>query len=200
MPRRRLLSDDQLLDAALDVFVRKGYRATTIQDICQAARCHVGSIYHRFPNKETMAATLFLTVARDFEAELSERMEEADSTAAMVEAYLDALFAFMEESPRESRYYTLFRPEEFEDMPGLPETLRTELREVTERLATAWRELARRLAAECDGVTPDLVLAVVLDPALAYGRRWLEGQASEPPSSFAPRLKRATLRALGLAA
>jgi AcrR family transcriptional regulator len=198
MPRRRLLSDDQLLDAALDVFVRKGYRATTIQDICQAARCHVGSIYHRFPNKETMAATLFLTVARDFESELSERMERAQTTADMLEAYLDALLTFVEESPRESRYYTLFRPDEFESMPGLPAPLRDELRAVTGRLADAWRVLARRLTAECEGVTPDLAVAVALEPALAYGRRWLEGQASEPPSAFGPRLKRAVLRALGL--
>lgn len=200
MARRRLLSDDQLLSAALDVFVRKGYRATTIQDICQAARCHVGSIYHRFPNKETMAATLFLTVARDFEAELSDRMDGARSAGSMVEAYLDALFAFMEESPRESRYYTLFRPEEFDDMPGLPDALRADLRDVTGRLTGAWRKLSRRLSSECEGVTPDLALALVLDPALAYGRRWLEGQAAELPSSFAPRLKRAVLRALGLAA
>lgn len=198
MPRRRLLSDDQLLDAALDVFVRKGYRATTIQDICQAARCHVGSIYHRFPNKETMAATLFLTVARDFEAELSERMERAQGAAEMVEAYLDALLTFMEESPRESRYYTLFRPEDFENMPGLSEGVRDELRAVTGRLTETWRQLSRRLTAECEGVTPDLALVMALEPALAYGRRWLDGQASEPPSAFGPRLKRAVLRALGL--
>ncbi len=199
MPRRRLLSDDQLLDAALDVFVRKGYRATTIQDICQAARCHVGSIYHRFPNKESMAATLFLTVARDFEAELCERMAGARTAAEMVEAYLDALLVFMEESPRESKYYTLFRPEDLEAMPGLPDALRAEVHDVTSRLTETWRQLSRRLTAECEDVTPDLALVMVLEPALAYGRRWLEGQASESPSAFGPRLKRAVLRALGLA-
>ncbi len=42
-------------------------------------------------------------------------------------------------------------------------------------------------------------LVMVLEPALAYVRRWLEGQASESPSAFGPRLKRAVLRALGLA-
>ncbi len=155
-------------------------------------------MYHRFPNKETLAATLFAAVTHEFEADLSERLRDARDAAATVEAYIDALLAFIEESPQESRYYTLFRFEDFERMAGLPDGLRAELRELNGRLTSAWRDLAARVARERPEATPDLLMALVLDTAMGYGRRWLDGQASASPTAFAPALKSAALRGLGL--
>src|SRR5277367_1587397 len=44
-----------LLDAALSVIRAKGYAATRIEDICDAAELTKGSFFHHFKSKEDLA-------------------------------------------------------------------------------------------------------------------------------------------------
>jgi TetR/AcrR family transcriptional repressor of nem operon len=44
-----------MLDAALQVIRAKGYSATTVEDICQAAGLTKGSFFHHFKSKEKLA-------------------------------------------------------------------------------------------------------------------------------------------------
>ena len=44
-----------LLDAALAVFRTKGYTATRVEDICEAAELTKGSFFHHFKSKEELA-------------------------------------------------------------------------------------------------------------------------------------------------
>ncbi len=44
-----------LLDAALAVFRAKGYTATRVEDICEAAELTKGSFFHHFKSKEELA-------------------------------------------------------------------------------------------------------------------------------------------------
>ncbi len=46
---------NKLLDAALTVLRQKGYAATTVDDICQAAEVTKGSFFHHFESKEALA-------------------------------------------------------------------------------------------------------------------------------------------------
>ena len=47
-------SRKQILEAALKLFSHRGYGATSVQDIADAARLSKGNIYHHFPDKETI--------------------------------------------------------------------------------------------------------------------------------------------------
>lgn len=47
-----------MLDAALALFSRCGYRATSVREIADAARVSIGSVYHHFPDKESIFTTL----------------------------------------------------------------------------------------------------------------------------------------------
>lgn len=47
-----------ILDAALELFSRQGYRATSIRDIASQASASTGSVYHHFRDKESIFATL----------------------------------------------------------------------------------------------------------------------------------------------
>lgn len=47
-----------ILDAALDVFIGKGYQVATIDDIAARAGLSVGAIYRYFPNKSEIMVTL----------------------------------------------------------------------------------------------------------------------------------------------
>ncbi len=47
-----------LLDAALKLFSRQGYRATSVRDIAERAGTSTGSVYHHFRDKEAIFQTL----------------------------------------------------------------------------------------------------------------------------------------------
>jgi len=51
-------SRSQILDAALDLFSRQGYRGTSIRDISRAAGVSTGAVYHHFDDKEELFDTL----------------------------------------------------------------------------------------------------------------------------------------------
>ncbi len=48
----------QVLDAALQLFSRQGYRATSVREIAEAAGVSTGNLYHHFPDKESIFNTL----------------------------------------------------------------------------------------------------------------------------------------------
>ncbi len=48
----------QVLDAALQLFSRQGYRATTVREISEKAGVSTGNVYHHFPDKESIFKSL----------------------------------------------------------------------------------------------------------------------------------------------
>ena len=47
-----------VLDAALKLFSKQGYRATSVREIADSARVSIGNLYHHFPDKESIFRTL----------------------------------------------------------------------------------------------------------------------------------------------
>ena len=47
-----------VLDAALKLFSKQGYRGTSVRDIADAAAVSIGNVYHHFPDKEAIFRTL----------------------------------------------------------------------------------------------------------------------------------------------
>ncbi len=64
---------ERILDAALDIFSKKGYHDTRLDEIVQESRTSKGSIYFHFPNKEK----LFLALVDQFADLLERRVNEA---------------------------------------------------------------------------------------------------------------------------
>lgn len=64
---------DRILDAALEVFARKGYHRAIVDDIVRASRTSKGAVYHHFPNKEAV----FLSLVDDFAARLAAAVASA---------------------------------------------------------------------------------------------------------------------------
>src|ERR1700684_1237299 len=62
MPRgitkRRPITINALLDAAMDLFAEKGYGATSIPDICARAELTKGAFYSNFANKDALFLAL----------------------------------------------------------------------------------------------------------------------------------------------
>ena len=54
------LSRSQLLDAAEEVFGRRGFHGTTLKEIAELAEFSVGSVYSFFGSKEDLFQQIFL--------------------------------------------------------------------------------------------------------------------------------------------
>ena len=56
--RIRQATREQILKAAMDLFVTKGYHATSIEDVAKQAQISKGLLYHYFKGKEDVLAAL----------------------------------------------------------------------------------------------------------------------------------------------
>jgi AcrR family transcriptional regulator len=63
----KIATRDRILQAALEVFARKGYHRAVVDDIVRASATSKGAVYHHFPNKEA----LFLALVEDFAGRLA---------------------------------------------------------------------------------------------------------------------------------
>lgn len=98
---------ERILDAALDVFARKGYHRATVDDIVRASGTSKGAVYHHFPNKEAV----FLALGDTFTGRLSRAVAEAIASRhgalGKVEGALTAVLATFRENERLARLVLL---------------------------------------------------------------------------------------------
>lgn len=83
---------EQILQAALQCFLAKGFHQTSMRDIAQAAGVSLGNLYNHFPGKE--AIILAVAVAEGEEvAPLLQRLAVADGDRTQVLAFLQDFHA-----------------------------------------------------------------------------------------------------------
>jgi AcrR family transcriptional regulator len=68
--RHQALSQEHLLDAAEEVFGRKGYHETTLREVAELADFSVGSVYSFFENKDDLFRQIFLRRGAEFMPEM----------------------------------------------------------------------------------------------------------------------------------
>jgi AcrR family transcriptional regulator len=83
----------RILDAALDVFARKGYHDTRMDEIVAGSQTSKGSIYFHFPNKEQLFLALVDQFANLLERRITEAISEHDRGMVKVQAALEACLA-----------------------------------------------------------------------------------------------------------
>ncbi|MBK9615828.1 MAG: TetR/AcrR family transcriptional regulator [Uliginosibacterium sp.] len=96
MVRTPGLSRNKLLSAAIDVFRRKGYAATTVDDICAEAGVTKGSFFHHFKTKEDLTLQL-VEHWNTWTAEIfrSAPYQQLDDPLARVLGYVDFRIAIL---------------------------------------------------------------------------------------------------------
>ena len=78
--RHQLLSREQLLDAAEEIFGRKGYHDTTLKEVAELAEFSVGSVYSFFDNKDDLFRQIFLRRGEEFMPELRATLADEHGT------------------------------------------------------------------------------------------------------------------------
>lgn len=76
----------RILDAALAVFSRRGYRETSVEEVAEAAQTSKGGLYFHFPGKQVLFRALLDASAR----RLRDRVEEAIAQQSTPVARADA--------------------------------------------------------------------------------------------------------------
>jgi AcrR family transcriptional regulator len=93
--RRRPVSQEDLLGVAADLFADRGYAATTVRDIAEAAGILSGSLYHHIDSKESILdAILSRFIARSlaaYEAVIAEGKGPKETFEELVRASLESM-------------------------------------------------------------------------------------------------------------
>lgn len=130
--RRKDARPEEILEAALDVFVTRGYAAARLDDVARRAGVTKGTIYLYYPNK----TALFKAVVRQ---SLVPRLEQAEAASgAHRGSSADALRQLM---------WTLWRTIGETRLSGIPKLIIAEAANFPELARFYWNEVASRALA-----------------------------------------------------
>jgi AcrR family transcriptional regulator len=109
-PRKRLSAEDRraaILDAALEVFSRRGYNGASIDEIAQAAGISKALIYEHFPSKKDLHVSLLERHTQEIFVRLSQTADTDDPGEVRLRNGVDAFLQWVETHPEAFRL--LFR-------------------------------------------------------------------------------------------
>jgi AcrR family transcriptional regulator len=119
----------EIIEAARACFLRKGFHATSTDDICREASITPGGLYHYFGSKDDLIAAVIESAAQEVVNNLTALSEEAANTRSSVRA-LSALFSQSARDPETDSATRL-------DLDIWAETLRND--KLAETTRKGWR-------------------------------------------------------------
>jgi AcrR family transcriptional regulator len=89
------------LDAAAEIFADIGYETATMTAIAERSGSGIGTLYHYFPDKQSLAVALLNQYAEKIEAYWKPLMEQAETLphSAFAETFLERITEFLRERP-----------------------------------------------------------------------------------------------------
>src|SRR5436853_1107858 len=109
-PRKRLTAEERreaILHAALEVFARRGYNGSSIDEIAHAAGISKALIYEHFPSKRELHASLLETEVQEIFSRLVESAATGEPGEIRLRHGVDAFLRWVEE--RGDAFRMLFR-------------------------------------------------------------------------------------------
>jgi TetR/AcrR family transcriptional regulator, fatty acid metabolism regulator protein len=189
----RTATRERILDAALDVFARKGYHRAIVDDIVRASGTSKGAVYHHFPNKEA----IFLALVDDFAARLARAVAaaiaEQRGALAKVEGALTAVLATFAADERLARLILL-------EAVSLGPTYQAKRAEVADRFVTLIEGYLDEAVADGSIAPLDTRVATLawLGAVNEIVVQWLHGALTDVSVTI-PALTRMLLRSIGVA-
>lgn len=81
---------EQICDAALHLFARKGYHQTSVREIAEAAHLSVGALYTYIKTKEDILLLVYHRIFGLFQVKMSEAMVKSGDPTAQLKAAIEA--------------------------------------------------------------------------------------------------------------
>lgn len=182
-------SADDFVDAALDIFARSGVRSVTLNAVAASIGAANGSIYHRFPDRPTLLAAMWLRTSKRFEQEYRGQLGEPtiESVIATAAWVVDWCRDNLAEAQVLQAGIRTFGPDDWpaEARTGLTtdDDVRRDLRASVERLAAS------------TSASPDEIAFAMLELPIAVVRRTLQA-GSSPGNREADLVRRLVTRIL----
>jgi len=85
----------RLMTSAIALFARKGYAATTVREIVEAAGVTKPVLYYHFGNKEGIFLAMMGEALREFEATATSTLDTEGCAEERILRFLDSMFALM---------------------------------------------------------------------------------------------------------
>jgi AcrR family transcriptional regulator len=166
-----------ILGAALDCFTRHGIQATTIEQLCGAAGCSTGSIYHHFRNKEGIASGLFIHGIRMLHADLLGGLYRCGSAEQSVKAVVLEYSDWVTAHPELARFLLHSRDIVFTD--AARQQLRRIYHDHLLKITDWFTPFV--LHGEIKLLPFETYVPIISGPIEDYARHWLAGQFSDSP-------------------
>ena len=103
--RERQRRQGEFLATAEEVFSRKGFHSTTIQEISEKSEFAVGSIYHMFRNKDEIYAALLRMRMEEYLCLLEDKIKDCQDPAEKIRTLIEMKFRFFSEHKPFLRLY-----------------------------------------------------------------------------------------------
>jgi len=160
---------DSILERCFELFARVGYGAVTMRGIAREVGLSTGTLYHYFPDKATLARSLFHRVSRQDVAEATVQLQAGETRGER----LAALLGFVVANEERLRATLLVAMDHHRQHP--------DDREVLQQAAATYREALReQLELPADGAGLDGVLLTLLLGTIAHRTLDPEGFEAAP--------------------
>jgi AcrR family transcriptional regulator len=166
----------QLLDVARELFAARGFHATSMDEVAEAAGVTKPVLYQHFPSKRALYRELLEDTARRLLAEVNAATAPADTARERVQAGFSAYFTFV--TVNQSAFRLLFGASVRND---------AEFAEVAEAVLELMAEtVAEQIALELPAEHRRVIAHAVVGLAEAVGRRALfDADAEHDPELLA---------------
>ncbi|MCX7982348.1 MAG: TetR/AcrR family transcriptional regulator [Syntrophales bacterium] len=95
---------EEIIQAALDLFVEKGFHGAPMSDIAERAKVAVGTMYRYFPSKDALIDELFYELQGRLKAFVEERYPRQGTTREKYEYLLRASMRYLMDYPQHFLY------------------------------------------------------------------------------------------------
>jgi AcrR family transcriptional regulator len=167
---------EAILDAALKLFNRHGYAATSIDDLRKASRASVGSVYHHFGGKEGVAAELYVRALQSYQQGVLALVRHNPTAREGIDGMVHHHLEWVARHPEDARYLLAMRSAEV--LLASKKRVRALNREFF-REVFGWLE-EQAAAGRIRTVARHLYFPLVIGPSQELSREWLEGRVDEP--------------------
>lgn len=99
---------DQIISAALELFVQQGLQATPMSQVAKAAGTGMGTIYNHFDSKETLINAIYITVKQKEANYLFADYSTHESVRQRFELLYGRLLTYFIENPLEYQFMDRF--------------------------------------------------------------------------------------------
>ena len=136
--RERQVRESEVLSAARELFISKGFESTTMEEIAKASEFTKRTVYLYFTSKENLFYAVILSGVRQMFSYIEEEVKAGKNGFEKLAGIRQALYRYMKESPDIFKLmnYTQFVKSDPEGIPNIQE-----LTQYNSRLFTLFHQL-----------------------------------------------------------